>query len=422
MATTLGYPSGATPTTTVAAAASVAGATSLLSEYLFDNSEIDVTKVFRGRNSLFSVLTNLGRVNGGSYDSLGSFEKMSNNYPEYKWQNKGEDGYQFTINAGVLIGDTTITLVSTVGLFAGRRLQSTETNEVVTVKSVDSATVITVVRGPVPVAMTNGGNLLSVGTAVGVGVASTVFVGAANTDKSNYFQHFVTTVTVTDKDMLAAKVGGDKRAQIEGVLADKMATHADEIERGLLFGQKQTFTDGTLGEVYAMDGVKEFCIKGWTADISSGLTIQTLEDALAYPLRYAKDGSTTKILLCGSKVKSKISALFYGGQVRTEDIEEINLRVEKVMTNGGEYILLQHPFMDQSSGDWSKCALVLDPGYIDIVYPQGVDLEKKGFNGKTAIIYNTKQSTYASEQIDMSTYLTVAVKNVNACGALKISA
>lgn len=422
MATTSGYPSGATPTTTVPAAASVAGATSVLSTYLYDNSEIDVTKVFRARNSFFSVLTNLGRSNGGSYDSLGSFEEMSNNYPTYTWQNKGEDGYQFEMGASALIGDLTLTLDSTVGLFAGRRLQNTATNEVVTVKSVDSATVITVVRGAVPVAMAATDSLLSVGTAVGVGVASTTFVGAANTSKSNYFQHFVTTISITDKDMLAAKVGGDKRAQIEEVLADKMATHADEIERGVLFGQKQTFTDATLGEVYTMDGVKEFAIQGWTADISSGLTIQTLEDALAYPLRYAKDGSNTKILLCGSKVKSKLSSLFYAGQVRTENIKEIDLTVEKVMTNGGEYIIMQHPFLDSSSGDWSKCALVIDPGYVKVVYPQGTDLEKKGFNGKTAMIYNTKQSTYASEQVDISTYLTLAVKNVSACGALKIVA
>jgi hypothetical protein len=422
MATTNGYPTGATPTTTVPAAASVAGSASVLSAYLFDNSEIDVTKVFRARNSFFNVLTNLGRSNGGSYDSLGTFEKLSNNYPEYRWQNKGEDGYQFTMNAAALVGDTTLTLVSTVGLFAGRRLQNVATNEVVTVKSITSATQIVVVRGAVPVAMGATDTLLSVGTAVGVGVASTTFVGAANSSKSNFFQHFVTTITVTDKDMLASKVGGDKRAQIEDVLADKMTTHADEIERGVLFGQKQTFTDATLGEVYTMDGIKEFAIQGWTADISSGLTAQSLEDALAFPLRYAKDGSTTKILLCGSKVKSRISSLFYSGQVRTENIKEIDLTVEKVITNGGEYILMQHPFMDESSGNWSKCALVIDPGYVEVVYPQGVDLEKKGFNGKTAMIYNAANSNYASEQVDISTYLTIAVKNVNACGALRVAA
>jgi len=59
-----GYPTGATVTSTVGLPTSTTGAASVLSTYLYDNSEIDVTKVFRGRNSLFSVLTNLGRANG----------------------------------------------------------------------------------------------------------------------------------------------------------------------------------------------------------------------------------------------------------------------------------------------------------------------------------------------------------------------
>lgn len=48
---------------------------------------------------------------------------------------------------------------------------------------------------------------------------------------------------------------------------------------------------------------------------------------------------------------------------------------------------------------------------MQIVYPEGATLEKKGFNGKTAMIYNTAVSNYASEQVDISTYLTVAVTN-----------
>lgn len=418
MPLTNGFPSGSVGTSQ-STNGSVAGAASVLSTYLFDNSEIDVVKVFKGRNSLFSVLTNLGRANGGSYDTLGSFEKMSNNYPEYKWQNKGEDGYEFALGANALVGDTTLTLASTAGLFTGRRLMNVVTNEVFTVSSVTNSTTIVVVRGATPAAMTSGQALLSVGTAVGVGEASTTFVGAANTTNSNYFQHFVTTINITDMDMLAAKVGGDKKAQIESILADKMTTHADEIERGLILGQKQTFTNVNGKTTYTMDGVKEFAIRGWTADISSGLTAQILEETLQLPLRYAKDGSNTKILLCGTKVKPRITAL-YSGQVQTTDIKEIDLRVEKIILSSGEYIIMTHPFLDSSAGDWSKCALVLDPGYIQIVYPEGATIEKKGFNGKTAMIYNTAVSNYANEQVDISTYLTVAVTNVLWAGAIKI--
>jgi len=418
MPLTNGFPSGSV-STSQSTNGSTTGSASVLSNYLYDNSEIDVTKLFRGRNSLFSVITNLGRGNGGSYDTLGSFEKTSNNYPEYKWQNKGEDGYEFTLGADALVGATTLTLASTAGLFTGRRLMNTATNEVFTVSSVTNGTTIVVIRGTTAVAMTNGQALLSVGTAVGVGEASATFVGAANTSASNYFQHFVTTVSITDQDMLAAKVGGDKRKNIEDILADKATTHADEIERAVIFGRKDTFTNAAGNTVYTMDGVKEFAVRGWTADISSGLTAETFETALSFPLRYAKDGSNTKILLCGTRVKPKLSAL-YAGQIQTTDIKEIDLRVEKIMLNSGEYIIMSHPFMDASSGDWQKCALVLDPWYMEVVYPEGATLEKKGFSGKTAMIYNTKESTYANEKVDISTYMTIAVNNTLWCGAIKI--
>jgi hypothetical protein len=375
MATTNGFPSGAM-STGQSTNGSVDGGASLLSSYLYDNSEIDVTKLFRGRNYLFSVITNLGRGNGGSYDTLGSFEKTSNNYPEYKWQNKGEEGYEFSVTAAAAVGATTLTLASTAGLFTGRRLMNVATNEVFTVSSVVSPTSITVIRGTTSSAMAVGNALLSVGTAVGVGEASTTFVGAVNTTSSNYFQHFVTTVTVTDQDMLAAKVGGDKRKNMEDVLADKATNHADEIERAVVFGRKDSGVNAAGKQFYTMDGVKEFAIRGWTADISAGLTAQTFEEALSFPLRYAKDGSTTKILLCGTKVKPRLTAL-YQTQIQTTDIKEIDLRVEKIILSSGEYIIMTHPFMDASSGDWSKCALVLDPGYMEVVYPEGATLEKK---------------------------------------------
>jgi len=132
---------------------------------------------------------------------------MSNNYPTYTWQNKGEDGYAFTLNGAINTTDTTLTFVSTAGMFAGMRLQNTATNEVMTVKSITNSTTAVVVRGATGVAsVASSDAFLEVGIAVGVGVASTTFVGAANTSFTNYFQHFVTTINITDKDMMAAKV------------------------------------------------------------------------------------------------------------------------------------------------------------------------------------------------------------------------
>jgi len=49
-----------------------------------------------------------------------------------------------------------------------------------------------------------------------------------------------------------------------------------------------------------MEGVIENCKRGWSNDISASLTRITLEEALTNPLKYTKDGSYKKIVLCGT--------------------------------------------------------------------------------------------------------------------------
>jgi len=416
-----GYPTGATPTSSVAAAVSTAGATAFATYALYDNSEVDVIDVGRGRNSFFSVMLALSRSNsGGAYDSMGMFETTSENYPEFQWQNRDEEGYSFTLNANATNVATTLVFTSTAGLFAGKVLRNVVTNETVTVVSVTNATDIVVIRGAGALAMVSGEKFINAGTAAAVGQASLTFVAASNSNKSNYFQHFVSTMEFTDLNMFQSKAGGNKKEATDRIVADKLLSHSNDIEYAMLFGKKATVTDPTFGVRYMMDGIIEFASRGWTADISGGLTVSTLETALGYPLRYTKGGASTKILVCGSKARSALLGL-YAAQVRTENLKEINLSVNKIMTSTGDYVILSHPFLDESTGDWSKCAIVVDPGYTKVAYPTGYSPEKIGYNGKTALKFNTKESTYAKAVLDATTYLTLAVENVNGCGVIKLA-
>jgi hypothetical protein len=259
------------------------------------------------------------------------------------------------------------------------------------------------------------------GTSVAVGQASVTSVGAPTAQFSNYFQHYVTTVEWQDIDDLSSSYGGDKQRAHDDVLARKMFEHSKILEKGNIHGVKRTFTDVVSGKaVYEQDGLIQFANQGWTADISgTALTVKNLELYLANMARYTKSGSTKKIILCGQNVKANITSLFYGNNVRVQDINSIDISVESIMTNSGMYLLVQHPFMENGSG-WENYAIVVDPAFVKFVYPSGTK-DGIGGNGKTAVIPNLAVSTYALRTTDISTYMTLAVTNRNACGTVRIA-
>ena len=59
---------------------------------LYDNSEIQVISVARGRTPFLHTLINLGRgLSGWDYSDLGINEKLSKNFPEYKFWEQDEE-------------------------------------------------------------------------------------------------------------------------------------------------------------------------------------------------------------------------------------------------------------------------------------------------------------------------------------------
>lgn len=425
MAVTNGYPSGA-ESSTIPNPVSSTIAAEITSLELFDNSEVDIVDIAyaSGKQKFLQTILALGRLhNGGDLKSQGLTEITSNNFPFINWIEQDEEAKIFTLNGAMTNVATTMILVSTVGLLPGQILRINETNENVRVTSVDSATNLTIVRGQGSIAGTAvavaAGKITMLGLAATAGFSNPDAVGSVGGAKSNNIQKFVNSVDISDFNQLSAKAGGDKKKFIMEHMARARAEHMMQMETAVLYGQKST---GTVSgqPYYQTQGVFDVCRTGWTSDISATLTRIKLDEALSTPMNY---GSTTKILLCGTRVKSAISDLFYKDQVRTTTLtgDNLNLQVEKVTVNGGEYYMIQHPYMDTNRG-MEKYAAIVDVENFKLVYPTGVDINGKAYTGKTRFEYLANQSNYARQRGDWVTYLGTKITNPNAHGFIKVVA
>lgn len=413
-----GYPT--TPeSTNVPARTNVTKDAAQSSFEVYNNSELEVISIAKGRTPFLHTLINIGRgLNGGNYKDFGLNEKVSTNFPEYKWKERDEANDIFEFNAIATDSATTVVLVATAGLYSGLVMRNIVTNEQMRIVSITNATDIVVERGvgtvaAAAIAATEGIQVLSSASTKGQASLDAFFV--ANQSRSNFFQKFLTTFTQDDFDNFAYKIGGG-----EDIIAEKTIQHALEIEKASLFGQKKASVDPSTGKAYyTMEGVIENCKRGWTNDISSSLTRITLEEALMNPLKYTKDGSYKKIVLCGTGVKSAISALFEG-RLQVTDIKDVDLRFESLRINQGEFIFIEHPLLDSQTG-YDGVMFVIDPSFCKVVYPQGKDMIKNaGMNGKTRLVMNEAENTFANSEASLVTYMTMENSNSNAFAAIKV--
>jgi hypothetical protein len=420
-----GYPT-APLSTSVAAPASVTTAAEVASLSVYDNTEIDIFRISKGANSLMTTLIALGRqYAGGEYDDLSVISDMTNNYPEYKWKEQDDEALTFTVNAVLAAAgadaNATVVTTSTTGLGAGTVLRNTTTNEQVVVVSVTNATDAVVARKAGGAAMAVGQTLQVIGSAVAGGISSVDSFGSAAVDKFNYIQKHIDTIIINDTDLMSAKVGGNKKAFIDREVSNTLINHKVKLEKSLLFGTRSAITTGS-SPVYTMGGVIKHALNGYTTDISSTLTVAKLEEWLSAVSQYTDGSSTQKILLCGTKVRSALSGLWYQNQVRTTKLDKVDLSINSIVLSGGfEYILVDSPFMDENSG-YDKHAVVIDPAYLKLVFPQGVDLAGNAFSGKTRSIMNTAETTHAKQVLDIVTHMSAKLANANAFGVAKIVA
>lgn len=425
MSTTNGYPSGS-ETSTVAAPASSTMAAEITSLEQFDSTEMDIVDISyaSGKQKFLQTILALGRLrNGGDLKSQGLTEIVSENFPNIQWLEQDEEAKVLTLNGTMTNVATTMVLVSTVGVLPGMMIRINETNENVSVTTVDSATNLTVVRGQGSITGTAvtiaSGKVTLLGLAAQAGYSNPDALGSTGSQKTNYIQTFIDSVDVNNFNQMSAKIGGNKKKVLMDAMGKARSEHMQKIEMAMLYGQKATGTRGGQ-PYYATRGVLDVCREGWTSDISSSLTRIKLDEALSTPMNY---GSTSKILLCGARVKPAISELFYSSQVHTETLtgDNLNLTVEKLTVNGGEYYMIQHPYMDANRG-MEKYAAVVDIENFKLVYPTGFDINGKAYNGKTRFEYLANESNHARQRGDWVTHVGTKITNPNAFAFLKIVA
>lgn len=386
---------------------------------LYNNTEIELIKVGKNRTPLLSTVIAMGRgKNDGEYKNLGLTEKISTNFPDFKFKEEDDQQEIYVVVTGGNSAATTIVVASTVGLYEGLLLRNVTTNENVRVSSVTNATDFVIQRAVGNVAaatISTSDKLLVIGTAVSKGIASVGTVGTVSVDKFNYFQKFLTTVELDDFDMMTNKVQSLNEA--DKLMKDKAIEHYINIEKAALYGQKKSGTDANGKAYYTMEGVLQNAKRGFTDDISSALTRSSVEEVLSYPLRYTKNGATQKIALCGTKAKAKLSELFEG-RLQVSSIENVNLKFNSIEIDTGEYMFINHPMLDENSG-YDKHIAVIDPAYMKVVYPSGSGMQG-GFNGKTRFEYDKSASNHAHQEGSYITFMTLAMAAVNSWGMVKI--
>ncbi len=408
--------------TAVPAPASTTQALQYASFEVYNNSEIELISTARGATPFLSTVIGIGRQkNGGNFKDLGLTEGVSTNFPEFKWKEEGEQQEVYVADSTIASGVTSLVLVGSAGLIEGNILRNVTTNEQVRVSSVTNSTTVVIQRAvgtKTAEQSTSGDKYVVLATAVSAGIATVGTIWVAATDKSNYFQKFLTTVSSTDFDNLSFKVKDKNSMNI--FMKDRAIVHYRELEKQALFGQKKSGTDANGIAYYTMEGVIEMAKRGWTHDISSALTRGTLEDTLSYPLRYTKNGSSLKIALCGTKVKAKLSELFEG-RLQVQQISEVDLSFESIEFGNGKYIFVNHPMLDENSG-YDKCMVIVDPAFLKVMYPSGSDLQGVGFNWKTRFVYNKSVETFAYSEWSYVTYMSLMNANANAGWVIKIVA
>jgi hypothetical protein len=141
-----GYPT--TPeSTNVAARANTTQALSQSSFEEYNNSDLEVVSIAKGRTPFMHTLINLGRgLNGGNYKDMGFNEKTSTNFPIFKWKERDEANDIFEFNGTAISSATTLVLVTTSGLYAGLVIRNIVTNEQMRITSITNTTDIVVER------------------------------------------------------------------------------------------------------------------------------------------------------------------------------------------------------------------------------------------------------------------------------------
>ena len=411
------------PTTNVPAAVNTTQALEIASFAQYDYSEFEVLEIGQNYHPLIFMLTAKWReLNKGNFKEAWLNEAVVKNFPEYKWDERDDSNDIFQINGALLSTDATLVFDSTAGLYPNLLMRNTATNEMVRINTIVSSTNITVTRWvgeTAAAAIADNTTFQVIATASAAWVASESSFFIANQHKSNYFQKMITTVSTDDFQRLTWKVVPKGMTYEDHLVMEKLRQHAQEKEKAVLFWQKFAWIDSQGKQFYTMGWVISHCKDlGYFADLSGSLTSDTLEEALEAPLRY---GSKSKIIMGSSKAIRAIKALYRVDIVYDDQIEEVNLKFQKLKINSWDFTFLEHPELDRDSG-YENYIFVLDLDLLKLVYPMAWNDGNINFGieWKTKFLVNNSKTSPTYMEWSYYTYMSLMRGNARWFWAFKV--
>ncbi len=303
----------------------------------------------------------------------------------------------FTLTAAVLIGDTTINVVSTKNLLPGQIHQFFQSKENVIINGIISPTQISVTRGVGTVAATavafggaNSPEAYQVGNAYEEGSIRPQSLTINPISVSNLTQIFRNTWAITGTADATQVIAGDT-TQAES-RQDCAALHAADIEKALFFGQKSQSTRN--GQPFrTMDGL-----------ISSVSNLAYYPPSYAAPNVFAAGATTTADQLeamldpvFDQSTDPKVAndrVLFVGGKARIvlnnigkktgvyqimEGATAWGLQFTTFKIARGTFRVIEHPLFN-SNANWARMAVAVDLSTFAIAYLRGRETSAKEFN------------------------------------------
>lgn len=294
-----------------------------------------------------------------------------------------------TLAAGVLIGDASIVVPSTVGMTVGMVLFNPRTRENVRITAVTDAVTIAVTRafGRVAAAAMNIGDVLfMVGTAFEEGSNRPTARRLSTTYVPNFTQIFRDAWALTDTARASlAEAGYDNMAESRKECG---LFHSVNIETAIIWGQPKMDTSGAQ-PIHATQGIidaLEQYAPGNTNTAAATTTFAQLVAMLEPAFEYSTDigNPNERIAYCDKvamRVFHEIGRLY--GQVEIYQSEtSFGMKFTSLNFYKGTVHLKEHPLLNGLGR--TGTALIVDPAALKLAYLSGRDTksEEYGTGGK----------------------------------------
>lgn len=211
-----------------------------------------------------------------------------------------------------------------------------------------------------------------VGSAYGAGTRAPLAV-SRNPDKvTNYLQTFKETAKVT-RHALHYETRPFKNLKTrEKYLA--LERYVNKAEFALMMGEGVDTVDAEGNQLSTTKGITQLVTTNVTDFTSSGVDLDSLEDALETQFMY---GSEEKLFICGNRALTIANRVVARNTMATWALENVpkqeayGLSLKRWYTPHGVLVLVPHKLLTQSAL-YKKWGFIMDPKYMEMAYLNGM--------------------------------------------------